>query len=361
LRINLSDVSFGARECGQQLAKRFNAKIVWWFVLIVICTHFCLAYVQNDQPFLNLGDYIQGTCRLPYQYRVLMAWVLREGLRIPGLTAISARLPQPVRDPRGLILFVTSWVSIFGSVLFTWRSLTRLTKNEQYSRWASLLVLYMAYFQFPLVFGLDFFLPYDLPSLLFFCACLYCVISRRMLLFYLFFVVGTFNRETICMATLFLAIWGWEESKGREDTLALAGHVLTQAVIWIVIKLYLHHLFAGNLAETGGATFYYKLGYNLRIFLKPWEWPVLLSVFGFTLPLVLAWRKWMRNAAMENEIYLLAAWFVVMMMVGVVIEIRVFSELIGYMALAVGLILYHRFPALQTAEPSSPAPRPYAG
>jgi hypothetical protein len=270
-------------------------------------------------------------------------------------------LPQPVRDPRGLILFVTSWVSIFGSVLFTWRSLTRLTKNEPYSQWASLLVLYMAYFQFPLVFGLDFFLPYDLPSLLFFCACLYCVISRRMLLFYLFFVVGTFNRETICMATLFLAIWGWEESKGREDTLALAGHVLTQAVIWIVIKLYLHHLFAGNLAETGGATFYYKLGYNLRIFLKPWEWPVLLSVFGFTLPLVLAWRKWMRNAAMENEIYLLAAWFVVMMMVGVVIEIRVFSELIGYMALAVGLILYHRFPALQTANASSPTPRPYAG
>jgi hypothetical protein len=27
---------------------------------------------------------------------------------------------------------------------------------------------------------------------------------------------------------------------------------------------------------------------------------------------VLAWRKWVRNVAMENEIYLLAAWFVVM-------------------------------------------------
>jgi len=37
-----------------------------------------------------------------------MAWVLREGLRIPGLAAISARLPQPVRDPRVFILFVTS-------------------------------------------------------------------------------------------------------------------------------------------------------------------------------------------------------------------------------------------------------------
>jgi hypothetical protein len=45
-----------------------------------------------------------------------------------------------------------------------------------------------------------------------------------------------------------------------------------------------------------------------------------------------------------------------MMMVGVVIEIRVFSELISYMALAVGLILYHRFPALNT-NPREFAPR----
>jgi hypothetical protein len=330
---------------------RFNAKIVWWLLLIVICTHFCLAYIQNGQPFLNLSEYIQGRCRLPYQYRVLMAWVLGEGLRLPGLAGIGARLPKPLRDPQMLIFFGVSWVSVFGSALLTWRSLTLLTKDEQYSRWASLLVLYMAYFQFPLVFGLDFLLPYDLPSLFFFCACLYCVISRRMLLFYLFFVAGTFNRETICMATLFLAIWGWEERQGRRDTLVLSGHVLAQAAIWIVVKLYLHHLFAANVAETAGATFYYKLGYNLRTLAKPQQWPVLLSVFGFTLPLVLAWRKWMRNAAMEREVYLLAAWFVVMMMVGVVIELRVFSELIGYMALAVGLILYHRFPALRTETP----------
>jgi hypothetical protein len=62
----------------------------------------------------------------------------------------------------------------------------------------------------------------------------------------------------------------------------------------------------------------------------------------------------MKNVAMEKQLYLLAAWFLVMMMVGVVIEIRIFSELIGYMALAVGLILYHRFPALQTGPANSP-------
>jgi hypothetical protein len=321
----------------------FNGKIAWWLLLIVMCTHFCLAYLQNSQPFLNLNDYVQGKAPLPYQYRILMAWVLREGLRIPLLAAVSAHFLGPLRDPRLLILFATSWLSLFGSVLLTRGSLLRLTDNESYSRWASLLVVYMGYFQFPLVFGLDFLLPYDLPSLFFFCGCVYCVISRRMPFFYLFFVLGTFNRETICMATLFLLIWRWPDRRDRKQFVGLSGHVFAQAAIWIVIKLYLHHRFSGNLAETAGASFYYKLSYNLHVIVKPQQWPVLLSIFGFTLPLVFAWRKCMNNPAMEREIYLLPAWLAVMMLVGVIIEIRIFSELISYMALAVGLIVYHRF------------------
>jgi hypothetical protein len=328
----------------------FRSKAAWWFLLLAVCTHFCLVYIQDSQPFLNLDQYMHGTAKLPYQGRVLMAWVLRGGVRIPHLAAFSAHLPLPLRDPRILILFVTSWVSIVGSVLFTRRSLFCLTKNEPYSRWASLLVVYMAYFQFPLSFGLDFLLPYDLPSMFFFCACVYCVISSQMPLFYLFFVVGTFNRETICMAVLFLLLWRWQDAKRGRDLVRLSSHILAQAALWIVIKLYLHHLFVANQAEIGSSSFYYKLGYNLHAIVKPQQWPELISVFGFTLPLVLIYRRWMKNAAMERAIYLIAAWFGVMMMVGVIIEIRIFSELISYMALAVGLIVYHRF----LAEESQP-------
>ena len=211
----------------------------------------------------------------------------------------------------------------------------------------------MAYFHFPLVFGLNFMLPYDMPSLFFFCGCIYCVVCRRMALFYLFFVIGVFNRETICMATLFGAIWHWQEVRRRKQILVFTGHVLAQATVWIVIKLYLRHLSGGNVPDTANASLYYKLSYNLQTLVKPQQWPVLASVFGFTPPLVLSQRRWMKNAAMEKEVYLLAAWFGVMMLVGVIIELRIFSELIGYMALAECLILYHRFPALQTALPDS--------
>jgi hypothetical protein len=169
-------------------------------------------------------------------------------------------------------------------------------------------------------------------------------------LFYLFFVVGTFNRETICMAVLFLLLWRWQEAERGTGLVRLNSHILAQTALWILIKLYLHHLFAANQAEIGSNTYYYKLGYNLHAIVKPQQWPVLISVFGFTLPLVLIYRRWMKNAAMERAIYLIAAWFAVMMMVGVIIEIRIFSELISYMALAVGLIVYHRF----LAEESQP-------
>jgi hypothetical protein len=329
------------------VGNRVGVRVAWWLLLVAVCTHFCLAYVQNYQPFLNLNDYIHGKARVPYQHRALMAWVLRLGLQVPRLAVLSSHLPGPLRDPRIFILFLTSWISIFGSVIFTWGSLSQLVPNEQYSRWASLLVVYMAYFHFPLVFGFNFLLPYDLPSLFFFCGCLYCVITGRMFFFYLLFVVGAFNRETICMTTVFLMIWRWEEREDRGRRILLAGHILAQGAIWIAIKLYLHHLFAANVAEVPNASLHYKLGYNMRTIVELQQWPVLLSVFGFTLPVVLAWREWMKHPAMERAIYLLAVWFVVMMMVGVIIEIRIFSELISYMSLAVALIAYNRFSARQ--------------
>jgi hypothetical protein len=328
---------------GGAVGETFRSKTAWWLLLLAVCTHFSLIYLQNSRPFLNLSEYVHGTAKLPYQYRVLMAWLMRGAWRIPHLEAITTHLPPPLRDRSIFILFATSWISLLGSVLFTQRSLFCLTGSQPYSRWASLLVVYMAYFQFPLAFGLNFLLPYDLPSLFFFCACLYCVISRRMFLFYLFFILGILNRETICMATLFLLLWHWKKGQRGKELTWLFAHVLAQAALWISIKLYLHRLFSGNLPEMGSSVFYYKLGYNLRTIVKAQQWPVLLSVFGFTLPLVLAGRRWMKNAAMERAIYLLPAWFVAMMLLGVIIEIRIFAELISYMALAVGLIAYHRF------------------
>ncbi len=148
LAIRFSNASFDAKEKRGEVDQKLRVSTAWWVLLTLACTHFCLAYLQNCQPFLNLNEYMHGYARVPYQYRVLMAWVLRGASRLPQLASLSAHLPAVLSDPRMLILFATSWISLFGSVLLTWRSLSYLTGDEHYSRWASLIVVYMAYFQF---------------------------------------------------------------------------------------------------------------------------------------------------------------------------------------------------------------------
>jgi hypothetical protein len=51
------------------------------------------------------------------------------------------------------------------------------------------------------------------------------------------------------MATVLLVLWRWQELKRREGVVALCAHVLTRASIWLVIILYLHRLFAGNVGR----------------------------------------------------------------------------------------------------------------
>jgi hypothetical protein len=88
------------------------------------------------------------------------------------------------------------------------------------------------------------------------------------------------------MATVLLVLWRWQELKRREGVVAFCAHVLTQASIWFVIILYLHRLFAGNVGRHRRREFLLQLGYNLRVITKLQQWPILLSVFDFSLPVV---------------------------------------------------------------------------
>jgi hypothetical protein len=323
---------------------------VWWLLLLLAVTQFCLAYFQDDRPFLNLDLYLQGRYTMPYQGRILMAWVIQGAARVPDLFPFLAhlQLTDNLRDPRLAVVFVTSWFSLIGAVWLTRQSLQLLTGNQVYSRWAALLVLYMGYFHFQLAFGWNWILPYDMPSLFFFSGCLYCILSRRMLLYYVFFLLGVFNRETICMATLFFAVLSYYRERaagGPVRRLSIAAHVGFQAAFWLAVRLYLHHQFRFNPVEAGSEQLLYKLPQNLGFLMNPKHWPILASVFGFTLPFYLFQRRWMAHRGMEQCVWILPVWFAGMMYVGVMVEIRIFAELISYMALAVALIVYNRWAA----------------
>ena len=81
---------------------------------------------------------------------------------------------------------------------------------------------------------------------------------------------------------------------------------------------------------------------HLEFLVKPQHWPAFARIFGFSLPVVLVCHRWLQPNYLRRELMVVALWFVLMLFVGVLIEIRIFGELISYMSVALGVILYRR-------------------
>jgi hypothetical protein len=92
-----------------------------------------------------------------------------------------------------------------------------------------------------------------------------------------------------------------------------------------------------------------KLRQNLGFLVKPQHWPAFASIFGFALPIVVAGRRYLEPDYLRRGLMVVALWFVLMLFVGVLIEIRIFGELISYMSVALGVILYRWLTARDNA------------
>jgi len=317
-------------------------------VKLAACVHFALFYTIKHPNFFALSEYADGRIRLPYQSRALIGWVMHRGARIEGVQAIARHMPGPpdLKNPYELMFLAISFVGILGAVYATQVSLNALTGDKRFSRWACLIVLYMATFNLSLSYGLDFTLPYDVPSLFFFCLCVCLVLKRKLILYYAVFVLATFNRETSCFITFFFLICEWFASTNLIPSrrwLRLASHAVLQAMIWIAIKSYLTILFRSNPVETNtNGVFVFNVAKNLRFLLNPDEWPQLLSIFGFTLPLLVLGFRWIRDRRIQSAcLVMVPLWFLSMMIVGVIIEVRIFDELSSILSLALALMVYN--------------------
>ena len=337
-----------------------GATLGWVVFAVFLCLHFCLTYLSNP-PFLHMKRYVLGQEITPYQYRVLPMYVYRTFVHSHAVEVMARHVPAPLNNPYAVILFGIAFLSMVGAVLATSATISRLTGDRVLARWMSLLVVYMSYFNLAPHWGLNYTLPYDTPSLFFFCLGLYLIVDRRWWMYYILFPIAVLNRETICFLTVFFLVWEWfrndagssamEESVGRRVA-RLAPHALAQGAIWVGIKLYLAHRFIANPSEgnpSGGSVFAGHLIYNLHELVKPQQWPVLLSVCGFLLPVLWMGRRWIQSKGMSwGCATVMALWFVGMMKVGVIVEIRVFSEWTAFAVPALALIIYHRF------DPCSP-------
>lgn len=284
-----------------------------------------------------------------------MAWVLRGAnhLDSPQVESELHRLLPALGaafNETELTLLIVVWFSMAASILLTRASLVKLTADAVFSTWAAFLVPYMAYFTYILNFGPHFLLPYDLPSLFFFCAGFYLLLMRRPLMLVPLVAIATLNRETAIFLVVFYVLLEWphrEDARRRGTVLAYAA---VMAAAWLGMRLIVLHLYGHNPVSGTSRIADVKLWQNLGFLVKPQHWPALASIFGFTWPLTLAWRREIEPRYLERGLIAVAMWLVLMLVVGVLIEIRIFGELISYMSLAMGMILYRRLIARRATE-----------
>jgi hypothetical protein len=343
-----------------------SAQIGWWIFMLLACAQFTIRYVWRNMPFLDLPAYANGTGAMPFQGRVLMAWVFKATAANPHwsgvLTHMGAHLPEDMRNPYSVALLIVNFFAIVVCVLAGRATLQHLTGDRTFSAWASLLLLYMAYFNLIVGYAL-FMLPYDVLSLTVFVVSVWLVINKRYAALTLVVAIGTLNRETVIFIPLFLALYTWFKNRYAKDTLEGGGsrwattvlpYVVAQVLIWAVLRMWIEHHFRNNPLETAMPSRWFgiRLLGNLRSLTKPPQWALLLSLFGFTLPLFVAKFDDISDRALAHSTAIvMALWAVAMLLVGVVIEIRIFSELSAFLMPCIALILWNRWvrPAAKSA------------
>jgi hypothetical protein len=261
------------------------------------------------------------------------------------LVLISAHCHPPLNQPLKALMVIVAFCSMVVAVYFVRLSLEYLIGDREWARWGSLVVIFMAYFQYILDSDSAFLYPYDLPSLAVFSVGIYLLLRRSWVWYYILFIVGTFNRETTCFLTCFMVFFEYfpsskncAESRGsvrRVSNAVIAMQVLIQILLWLGIRHYSAHFFSTtpHYAVLTGM-------FNLQKGLAPRHWASLFSSFGFLWLLYLLGFKKIPHIGLRRSAWVLVFWFAVMMCVGWIYEIRIYGELIPYMAICVVLILH---------------------
>jgi hypothetical protein len=319
---------------------------------LVASIHLVWFYLSYTPSYLHLEQFEVGLERTPFQYRLLMMLPLRWAHRSPSLNHLAASLsalhawfPKGVR-PEGLIEAPVDLVSVIITGLVA-RSLYRASSRTTVLLpfvYPLTLVMILSTYAITTMHHLRFI--YDLPSMALFSIGLYLLYFRKSeLLFISLFVVATVSRETtfFLLFLLFLSrivpvetSWDglfssvlWSGALKRSTW----GTAILLTGFWITWHIYVGRLFAGNVSEMQP-----RFWLNVGILLWPISWSQISSTFAFCWPIILLHRRDVRDRTLRAWQWILPVWILFMMRYGILIESRIFGELIPYMACMAALI-----------------------
>lgn len=319
-------------------------RLFLWALYALATVQFVWCYLWLVRPYVQTVWYEHGEERMPFQGRLLMIAPMQWAHTSAPLLWLSSwlshyiywfpRVVSPEVLAQGVISVVC--VGIAGWVatrIYASASPRRLLTPLIYP-----LVLVLCVATYVLHTIQNFRFIYDLPSLAFFSLAMYVLYFRKSVAWFIaIFLVATINRETTLLLLGFFvldrAVVGGRVQWRRVFDWASLRVVLPLALYWVAWQLEVRHLFAANRSE-----FYSRMPLNLSFFVLPQAWPQLLGGCCYLLPIVVVFRKDLRDPRLRSWLWVLPAWFGFMFVYGILIETRIFGELIPYVAVAGALM-----------------------
>ena len=284
--------------------------------------------------YLSLPKYAAGIERMPFQGRMLMMWPMQWAENSSWLQHWTNGRPG-MKTPELFVIALTALLSLTATGVLVTLMFRRIPSAQRlpYMPYATLLVICI--FNFCLI---PYSFPYDLPSLAFFTLGVYLIYTRRFWGLLALFPIATLNRETTLFLIPLLALDTMAERDGlvweRLRDTGLLLKVASLSVIWIGLQIYVRHRFAGNVTEMGP-----RVLTNVKIIANPSYWPKLFSGCAFLLPFIVLLRRRIEDVRIRAYVWIVPVWCAFMFFYGLLLEVRIYGELSGLVAVAATLIL----------------------
>lgn len=290
--------------------------LLFCIICLLIASYFASLRFHFNFIFdgASLSRLVDGNAYSPYQYRVLIPWVIKS---ITFITAI---------DPKHICYFAEV-VSTFLLLIVFRYFLSLFFKNSKLHLVLSITILYPLVFHYILwrVYPVYYY-PSDIPSVLFFTLGLIFIYRQNWYAYYILFIVATFNRETTCFLT-FIYLF---TNLGKTKIKPIGFHIMIQFVIWASVKYVLYLLFAENpITENSiGSIFDDNFWLNIKRLKELNVYPAIFSITGFLWIPILIWHRLISDSFLRRSLIVSIPFFTGMMFVGNIIEIRIFGEMI---------------------------------
>ena len=324
---------------------------------LLMTVHFVGCYLLRGHDYLDLHRFAHGYERLPFQTRLLLAPLFRWAENSHFMINYASHLakngyffPNGVRPTEVLEFYldipcvlIAGWVAV---------RIYQAASRRHLLEWLVFpLFIVLCAVSYTLHTVQNYRFAYDLPSLAFFSLGLYLIYFRKSpLLLAALFAVATLNRETTLLLIPFyllseLAVGHENGSHSAGGPMLLSGipsgrpnwrallrpQVLIPAALmlayWAVWHVFIFHVFRNNASE-----YYSRVQFNLYCFRRLRYWPQLFSACGYLLPVLVLFRRHIHDAQLRMWMWAIPLWYGLMFFWGILVETRVFGEMLPFIA-----------------------------